>query len=95
MKDSIKELMEQMIDNKKKQEFRITIKQNSTGDILVDEETNCIIGSYDMGEQYAVLLLSHCSPRDRMSVAFGAMKAANDAIAPVANTEKTNENELN
>lgn len=58
------------------EKFHITIKNNETGEILVDDDTCAIIGALDRGEGTGCLGFTVCGPVDLAATATGALKAA-------------------
>jgi hypothetical protein len=63
------------------EKYQIIIKNRATGEVLVDVNTNAIIGAVDTGATTRVLGLINCEDRDLAATAAGALQAANRAIA--------------
>lgn len=63
------------------EKFQITIKNQETGEVLVDINTNAIIGAVDYGASTRVIGLINCEGRDLAATAAGALQAANRVIA--------------
>ena len=63
------------------EKFQITIKNQETGEVLVDINTNAIIGAVDNGAGTRVIGLTDCKGHDLAATAAGALQAANRVIA--------------
>ena len=57
--------------------FHITITDNETGEVLVDQDTSAIIGALDNDESTRNIAYTCCNTIDLAATAAGAKQAAN------------------
>lgn len=63
--------------------YHITITDNESGEIHVDQDTNCIIGACDAGEGTRCMTFSECSNRDKLATVAGALEQVERALQAV------------
>lgn len=76
VKEIIDELQNKYDENAEKssQPLHILITNTETGEVLVDSDTNCIIGSFVHGKQSATMGFTHCNVFDLLFAIKGAQK---------------------
>lgn len=60
--------------------YTVTIKDNTTGKILFDDQADCVIGALDMEDSIRMISLSDANMLDAMYCAIKAVEAADCVI---------------
>jgi hypothetical protein len=60
--------------------YHITITDNETGEVLVDQDTVAIIGACDAGEATRGLVLHKCNKAEKMATACEAMQMVEQVL---------------
>lgn len=73
--------------------YTITIKNNETGKVILDEQTDCIIGALDLEDTTKTIALSDANILDAMNCAIKAVETADLVIDGINGRIKEKDND--